>query len=215
MQKKAPVIDGTLDAENLEPKLEEISPVPKVNIDPEESDREALEYIMGDIEHRLHVEYAQVFSMENQLLAKVRSQVPEYLGGGYAKAQDGSYIEDWGRLSTQDMEQFILSGSSEAFFASQRVINQFAEAAYAKYDYDDAYDDAYARMLTGTIGDKTAKAKRKTQKERWVALYKSIYYKKCKELVDRLDAHVRRMERVYSERKKEIERQFRASRSNV
>lgn len=215
MANKAPEVEQVLEAESIEPKLEDIQPAPKISYDMDEENRRLLDSIMQDIEGRLHREYAQAFAMEAQMLDKVRSRIPEYAGGGYAKAADGSYIEDWTRLTMQDMEAFVLAGSSEAFFASQKMVNSYAEAAYAKYDYDDAYDDAYAKMLTGTIGDKTARAKRKTQKERWVALYKALYYRKSKEVVDRLESHVRRVERVYAERRKDLERQFRASRSNL
>ena len=65
------------------------------------------------------------------------------------------------------------------------------------------------------MSDKTAKAKRRTQKERWMALYRTLYYKRAKEVVDRLDAHVRRVERIYTERQKEADRAFRASRSTI
>ena len=48
-----------------------------------------------------------------------------------------------------------------------------------------------------------------------MALYRTLYYKRAKEVVDRLDAHVRRVERIYTERQKEADRALRASRSSI
>ena len=84
---------------------------------------------------------------------------------------------------------------------------------FAKYTYDDAYDAQYSAQLTGTVGDKTARAKRRTQSERWLALYKTIYYKQASNIIEALDQHVRRVERIFAERGKQAEREFRASHS--
>lgn len=191
--------------------LDEPNISPRIAIEMEQADKADLDYIMSEIERQIREQYAQAFALESQLLAKVRTVAPQALGGGWVMNPDGSYVEDWSRVTLQDMEQFINAASSEAFFASQKVIDSYAEAVFAKYSYDDEFDDAYSRILTGTISDKTAKAKRRTQKSRWIALYKTLYYKKAKEVVDKLDAHVRRVERIYSEKQKENERSFRAS----
>ena len=209
---EAPSVDSTfepvVDAAALDEKVDI-----RLSIEWGEDDREAIEFIKSKIEEGIRHEYAQVFAEEEHLLAKVRIPYPPGSGvPGWQRNPDGSYIEDWGRLSLRDMEQFIQAASSEAFFSSQRVVNAYAEAVFAKFTYDDAYDDAYSRQLSGTVGDKTARAKRRTQKERWLALFKSLYYKRAQEVVGKLDAHVRRVERVYAERQKELERSFRAAR---
>lgn len=209
---EAPSVDSTfepvVDAAALDEKVDI-----RLSIEWGEDDREAIEFIKSKIEEGIRQEYAQVFAEEEHLLAKVRIPNPPGSGvAGWQRNPDGSYIEDWGRLSLRDMEQFIQAASSEAFFSSQRVVNAYAEAVFAKFTYDDAYDDAYSRQLSGTVGDKTARAKRRTQKERWLALFKSLYYKRAQEVVGKLDAHVRRVERVYAERQKELERSFRAAR---
>lgn len=211
----APDLDGVFEPEVLQESPEEMNVDIRLKVEWSEDDREDLEYIQSSIEERIKSDYAQAFAIEAQMLAKVRTPLPPYMGPGWARNQDGSYIEDWSKVTANDMEAFIQAASSEAFFASQKVIDSYAEAVFAKFNYDDAYDEAYSALLTGTVGDKTAKAKRRTQKERWVALYRTLYYKRAKEVVDRLDAHVRRVERIYIERQKESERAFRASRSRI
>lgn len=176
----------------------------------DEEDEADMLFIEQAINDQLRKEYAQAFALEAQLLAKVRVLTPDKTA--WVQNADGSFLEDWSRITLSDMEMFIQAASAEAFFSSQKVVDSYAEAVFAKFAYEDDYDTEYARILIGTINDKTSKAKRRTQKQRWVALFKTLYYKKAKEVVDRLDNHVRRVERIYSERQKEAERSFRAAR---
>lgn len=189
----------------------EVSLGQKLSIELDEEDRQNLDFIRDEIDRQIRYDYAQAFAIESQLLSKVRIMY----NGAWLQNADGSYVEDWGRLTLQDMESFILSASSATFFDTQKSIGAYAEGIFMKQLYEDEYDDAYSRILVGTIADKTAKAKRETQSRRWAAIYKSLYYKKSKEVVDKLDSHVRRMEKIYAERQKENERSFRASRERA
>lgn len=210
----APELDNVFEPEAFSETVATPKVEPKLDIDWSEDERDAVEFIKAKINERVFKDYSEAFALENQLLQKVRTLAPPMPGHQptWAVNPDGSYIEDWSRIDTGDLERFIQAASAEAFFASQQVIDGYADAVFAKFTYDDAYDEAYAEILSGTIGDKTAKAKRKTLRERWIALYRALYYKKAKEVVDRLDAHVRRAERIYQERGKEADRQFRAAR---
>ena len=209
---EAPDVSEMLSPEVEEPQSMAEKMDVRLSIEWDESDQEAIDFIKGKIEEGIRREYAQVFAEEEHLLAKVRIPNPPGSVPGWQRNPDGSYLEDWGRLTVKDMEMFIHAASSEVFFSSQKVINDYAEAVFAKFTYDDAYDVAYSSQLSGTIGDKTARAKRRTQDERWRALFKTLWYKRSQELLSKLEAHVRRVERIYSERQKEMERSFRATR---
>lgn len=200
------IVSGEMEESNVEIKV-------KMDWTAEESS--IVDEIKRSIDERIRAEYAQAFAIENKLLSKVRTLVGYGPDAHWSMMADGSYVESWERLTMSDIEQFIQAASAEAFFAGQRVIDDYAEAVFAKFSYDDAYDHEYSSILNGTVNDKTAKAKRKTMDDRWRALYKSLYYKKAKEVVDRLDAHVRRVEKIYAERQKEAERAFRASRPTM
>ena len=215
MGMQAPEFDKVFEPEVMQEAPEEMNVDIRLKVEWSEDEKSDLDFIQQSIEQRIRQDYAQAFAIEEQVLAKVRTPLPPGQGPGWARNTDGSYVEDWSRITPKEMEGFVQAASSEAFFASQRVIDSYAEAVFAKFNYDDAYDEAYSGILTGTVGDKTAKAKRKTQKERWMALYRTLYYKRAKEVVDRLDAHVRRVERIYTERQKEADRAFRASRSSI
>lgn len=212
---QAPDFDKVFEPEVMQEAPEEMNVDIRLKVEWSEDEKADIDFIQQSIEERIRLDYAQAFAIEEQVLAKVRTPLPPGQGPGWARNMDGSYIEDWSRITPKEMESFVQAASSEAFFASQRVIDSYAEAVFAKFNYDDAYDEAYSGILTGTVSDKTAKAKRRTQKERWMALYRTLYYKRAKEVVDRLDAHVRRVERIYTERQKEADRAFRASRSTI
>lgn len=215
MGMQAPDFDKVFEPEVMQEAPEEMNVDIRLKVEWSEDEKADIDFIQQSIEERIRLDYAQAFAIEEQVLAKVRTPLPPGQGPGWARNMDGSYIEDWSRITPKEMESFVQAASSEAFFASQRVIDSYAEAVFAKFNYDDAYDEAYSGILTGTVSDKTAKAKRRTQKERWMALYRTLYYKRAKEVVDRLDAHVRRVERIYTERQKEADRAFRASRSTI
>jgi hypothetical protein len=194
----------------MDMKTQEPDIKPKLTLDWEDDDKADIEYVMGKVDKSVHNQFAQVFDVENKLLMKVRTQLPN---GQWLMSSDGSYVEDWSQVSEKDMELFIQEAAAWLFFYNQDVIDAYAEAVFAKYTYDDAYDSEYSGQLTGTVGDKTARAKRRTQSERWLALYKTIYYKKAQGILDGLDQHVRRVERIFAERGKQAEREFRATHS--
>ena len=208
----APEFD-VLETEVANGKVEEVEVEPHIKVTWSEDDEDDVQFIKDSIEQQIRSQYAQAFAIEEQLAAKVRVPLPPSVGAGWMTNEDGSYVEHWEDVSIKDLESFILAASSEAFFASQKVIDDYAEAVIAKLLYDDDYDRAYASLLTGTINDKQAKAKRKTQTQRWLALYKSLYYKRSSEVVSKLESHVRRVEKIYQEMVKESERSFRAARS--
>lgn len=206
----APEVEQLAELEVEQPVVEAERPLDvRLHVEWEEGDKEALDYIMRTIDEGIRRQFAQAFEIEEKLLRKTRTRLPN---GQWLRNPDGSYVEDWSTLSITDMEAFIQEASAWAFFSTQAAIDSYAEAVFAKYTYDDAYDAAYTRQTSGTIGDKQARAKRVTRDERWRALYKTLYHRKAREVVERLDAHVRRVERIYYERSRQMEREFRAAR---
>lgn len=210
---KAPEVDGIYEPEIPDEKVVEPDIRPRLSLELGEDDRRDLEYIESEIQRQILKDYAKAFSIESRMLEKVRVRRPAAAGGGYVTNPDGSYVEDWSQVTYHDMELFVQEASAWTFFLSQSVIDDYAEAVFAKYSYDDAYSDAYGAILTGTIADKQAKASRRTQKERWVALYKTLYFKRAKTVVDELDKHVRRVEGIMRGILKQSEQEYRAARA--
>ena len=207
-ERKAPALDAVMD-EKME--LEE-TPMSPVNLDVvlkfEPEDRRMMDTLIEAANERLAQEYAQLFEIEAQFINKVRQRQPISAGGGYLRNPNGSYVEDWTQLTTRDMEEFIMAATQYIVFDSQNAINTQAEAAYATMFYNERYSKEFTSPLSGTTDIRTATATLMAQKERWRAQFCSHYWKKAKDLIDRMDTMVRRVERIYDRRMKmqELER---------
>jgi hypothetical protein len=167
-------------------------------------------------------EFSQAYAIIHALLNKTRLPETDEYGNAvvgengevvWKRHPDGSVIEDWSKVDAMDMDKLVLNASVYAFFAGQRSIDLYAEAVFAKLSAEDAFDDKFAGIMSGTISDKTSSANRKVRQERYFAFYRSYLYKRVKETVDRLDTLVRRVESVRQAQLKDREREFRASRS--
>ena len=207
-EREAPPIDEIVDEK---PRLDETGmasmPLDSVlKFEPE--DRRMMDMLLKAADERLASEYAQLFEIEAQFISKVRQRLPVAAGGGYARNANGSYVEDWTQLTLKDMEEFVLAATQYIVFDSQQSINAQAEAAYATMFYHEVYSKAYNEPLSGTVDARAATATLMAQRERWRAQFCSHYWKKAKDLVDRMDAMVRRVERIYDRRMRmaELER---------
>lgn len=206
--REAPALDAVVDEK---PQLDD-TPMAAMQLDSvlkfEQEDRRMMDALLEAADERLAADYAQLFEIERQFINKVRVRQPISAGGGYARNANGSFIEDWNQLTTKDMEQFILAATQYIVFDSQNAINAQAEAAYATMFYNERYSREFNGPLSGTNDARAATATLMAQKERWRAQFCSHYWKKAKDLVDRMDTLVRRVERIYdrSMRMAELER---------
>lgn len=210
MAKEAPSVENVLEPDVEQPQVFEPKADVRLSLEWEEDDADAVEYIKLKVHEAVDKRFPQMDRIERELYDKTLVPIP---GGSYYMYPDGTYMRDWSRVTQDDLRKFVLAASAEVYFASDAQVDALAEAAFAKYDYDDAYDQAYSAQLSGTIGDKTARAKRRTQKQRWLALFKTLYRKCLDEKVEKLETHRRSIERMYIEMGKQSEREYFASRS--
>jgi len=194
--------------------VERIKTDVRVSMEWDDDDRDAVEYIKSKVDEGIAREFGGIRHLAESLRERAYIPNPPYLGEGFQTYPDGTPIQDWSRVPTKDLEDFVLAGSSEVYFAQSRIENDYAEAVFAKFTYDDAYDRSYSSQLSGTIGDKTARAKRRTMDERWLALFKTLYHKRAKSEVDAFESFVRRVDRIRQDRTEEARRAFMASRSS-
>lgn len=207
-EREAPPIDEVFDEK---PQLDD-TPLTAVNLDAvlkfEPEDRRMIDALLEAADKRLAADYAQLFEIERQLIEKVRVKQPVAAGGGWLKNANGSYVEDWSQLTLKDMEEFVLAATQYIVFDGQSSINAQAEAAYATMYYNERYSKEFNSPLSGTNDARAATATLMAQRERWRAQFCSHYWKKAKDLVDRMDTLVRRVERIYDRRMRmaELER---------
>lgn len=209
MAKEAPNVENVMEPDVASADVMEPNVDVRLSLDWEEDDADAVEFIKAKVHEAVDARFPQMDRIEREFYDKTLVRNPS--GDGYMMYPNGSYVRNWNLVTTDDMKGFILAASAEVYFASDAQVDALAEAAFAKYDYDDAYDDAYSAQLSGTIGDKTARAKRRTQRQRWLALFKTLYRKCLDDKVNKLETHRRTVERVYAESSKQSEREFYAS----
>lgn len=195
------------EAEPLQPKADV-----RLSLDWDEDDGDAIDFIKGKVDEMISRDFGGIRNLASSLREKAYVPYPPHMGPGFQTYPDGTIMQDWGRVETEDLEKFVLNGSSEVYFAQQKLENGYAEAVFAKFTYDDAYDRAYSSQLSGTIGDKTARAKRRTMDERWRALFKTLYHKRAKSEVDAFESFIRRVDRIRQDRMENDRRAFMASR---
>jgi len=174
-----------------------------------EEDKEFVDSLKESVTKQVQRNLSQLFAIENELLSKVRILQPD---GQYAKDVFGAYIEDWSRIEVKDMLEFINAGSATLLVSTKYSFDSLTDAVIAKYVYDDTYDAAYSSFMSGTIDDKTAKAKRSTLEERWLAIYKSLVQKYTQTVIDKFESQIKRVQKVVDIRMDEIRREWYATR---
>jgi hypothetical protein len=219
---------GTEEVQLSEPVLPEVdTPVQQATLLPTalkftwtDAEAETIQTIKRAVDQIVMREHKEAFFAVHHLLAKVRQQQVGNDGallfdeGGkpmWMRNLDGSVLEDYSRLDAIDIDGAIMKFASYAFFAGQSSIDNYMEAVFAKYAADDAYQDMYSSIMTGTVPDKTATAERKSREERYFAFFKAYSHKRIKELIDRMDALRRALEFVRQAQQKDREREWRAN----
>ena len=195
--------------EELEP--QDVKMDVRLAIDWDEDDQAAVDFISGKVDELISREFGEVRRLTKELMEKTCVESP--YGSGWALGPDGHILQDWGRLTYSDLEQFVMAGSVAVYTSQAKLEESYQQAVFAKFTYDDAYDKAYTSQLSGTIGDKTARAKRRTMDERWCALFKTLYQKRARSEIEKFETLVRRMDRIRQDRVKVAEQEFRASRA--
>lgn len=195
--------------------VEEMEPMqaktdPRVALEWDEEDAEAIEFIKGEIEKLMAREFSQVRNSMERLMEKVRVPYPDGTPG-YVTDQDGVPLLDWDSMSYRELESFAIESKVVSYAVQSKLSDKYIDAVFAKFTYDDAYDKAYTSQLSGTIGDKTAKAKRRTMDERWRALFRSLYHKRAQAEIDKYESLSRTVDRIRADRVKVHELEFRAS----
>lgn len=108
----------------------------------------------------------------------------------------GNPKEDWSLLTGQDIEETLLKLSREQIILSQRVSDLLLEATFAKHIADDSWNSFYEGYMDGTQTDKSARASRESQSERYQAFFRYFLWSKADALQRETRQVVRILERI-------------------
>lgn len=133
--------------------------------------RSSDEAILTRIELAAETQFAALFAdavtVVDNLYAALR--VPDGQGGWVMYGNRP--FEDWDQLTGQDIERAIMDLARIKMFVAPEVNKLKSRAVYAKMTADDAKDVSYKKVVSGTIGDRTARANRDSQQDRYHAFF--------------------------------------------
>ena len=110
--------------------------------------------------------------------------------------QTNRLIEDWGQLTGQDIEETLFNIARLKLDLAPRVNELLNEAVFAKHVADDAHDDAYLKLVEGTVGDRNAYASQEARQDKYQAFYRYYLWSHADAFQKELANFARVLERV-------------------
>ena len=110
--------------------------------------------------------------------------------------QTGAYVEDWGQLTGQNIEETLFNIARLKLDLAPRVNELLNEAVFAKHLADDSFQDSYAKLLEGTIGDRNAHAAQVSREDKYQAFYRYYLWSAADTFMKELSNFTRVLERV-------------------
>lgn len=162
--------------------LEEGNPLKKVRFQFRHQDEYILERIQAQADEQFAELFTEAITEMNRLYDSVR--VPRYHGVSpitdskgsqlWELGEDGKPIEDWDRLTGQDVEGVYLNLLRIKVFLAPTINKLKLDAMWAKIAAGDAKDDARVAIAQGLEADKTARANRDSREDRYLEFFQ--YY---------------------------------------
>ena len=145
-------IDQTKDAKEILKNLNLTRGFQRMRLDLQGSEKDVLASMMVNMEKLIHEEFAEEFAIMNDLHWEVREPVVDDQGEiqydqwgfpEYQRNPDGSYVEDWGRLTQKQIKHFIFRIINSTFAGEQKSANAWGRALLAKSRYEEAFAVAF------------------------------------------------------------------------
>lgn len=114
----------------------------------------------------------------------------------WQKDSRGNEVEDWGQMTGQDLEQCLADISRIRLALAPQLNDLLLEAVFAKHIADDAYSDAYAGLLDGTIPDRNAYASRTSRQDKYHAFFRYYLYSHAEAFMKELNNFARVLDRI-------------------
>jgi hypothetical protein len=148
--------------------------------------------------------YGDVIRMMNEIFDIVREKQIDPATGevltdqhGFAIWKTNKYgrpIEDWGKLTRAQRDTYLFSIVTNLFQWRQRAADAWLEAMAAKAQWDEAYSGFFDELVSGTIEDREAHGKVKSQEQRMFAILLEYRRRMADALIRDLDQLVRTLE---------------------
>lgn len=110
--------------------------------------------------------------------------------------QFGRPVEDWNQLTGTDVEKTLADLARLRFYVAPQVNQLMLDALYARHTAQDTHDEAWAGLMDGTQGDKSARSNRDSRVDRYHSYFRFCLYSVAKTFLDEIDAFTKLLTNV-------------------
>jgi hypothetical protein len=114
----------------------------------------------------------------------------------WQKDSRGKEIEDWGRLTGDDLEKCLFDLTRLKLVLAPQLNELLLEAVFAKHIADDAHKDGYADLIDGTVGDRNAHASKVGRQDKYHAFFRYWLYSQADAFMKEISNFCRILERI-------------------
>ena len=114
----------------------------------------------------------------------------------WQKDSRGNEIEDWGRLTGDDLEKCLFDLTRLKLALAPQLNELLLEAVFAKHIADDAHKDGYAELIDGTVGDRNAHASKVGREDKYRAFFRYWLHSQADVFMREISNFCRILERI-------------------
>lgn len=155
-------------------------------------DRAIVQRAKDTVNGQIVVNFNDAYEVMNQIYDLVRS--PEVDENGeikrdqfgwpvWARTPTGGYDEDFTRLSLKQKEDLLFRITTRLFDWEQRAGDAWAEAMFAKAQWEERFSIGFDAPMAGTVDDRKAAGNLEAREERYFAIFLSTYSRKADAIV--------------------------------
>lgn len=168
-------------------------------------DRMVMERAKTAVDVRINREFRDALFVLNDIYAIIRKPETDEFGQPkfdhfnlplWERGMDGRYTEDFTLMTRRQMEHFIGLITVRLFDWEQTAADMWAQAMFAKAQFEERFAIAFDSPMSGTVDDRRAAGNRDAAEERYFAIFTTY-------LSRRADAIVRSADRL-SQRMKDL-----------
>jgi hypothetical protein len=212
VRQEAQEADRTMEVEPHDDRTQEFAPrrEGRMRHDLRPDDQDAVDGLRGIADRIMLERFGDAFVIINDLYEIVREPVvdpvtQEILGDEHGftlwvRTESGGFVEDYSRLSSRDVKDFLFRITTRLFAWEQEAASIRGDAMYAKAIWEQALAQGYqdARSLPGgrTVEDRTQHARRHAREDRFAGIFQTTLSWRADALVKSLSLLSQRLKDV-------------------
>ncbi len=168
----------------------------RMRLDWKSGDREIISQAKNVAEGRLLREFPDAYRLLYSIYDMVRTPVVNADGEietdhhgipKWVRNPVGGYVEDFTKIGLKQKEDLLFAITTHLFEWQQLAADAWAEAMFAKAQWEERFSIGFDAPINGTVDDRTAAGRLDAREERYFALYCSMYSKKADALIRSLE----------------------------